>query len=163
MDISFVDALENKKELNIIFKEYFEYLVSLNPRFSLYLEQQHASKELEDPGMKYEDGGRMYIVLVDGEVAGCVGFRRLSESACELKRMYLRPSFRGRHISNAMLEKCINDAEILSYEEMYLDTLSSLKSAIALYMSHGFSQIPPYNENPVQDDMLYFRKKLKEM
>ena len=163
MDISFVDALENKKELNILFKEYFEYLVSLNPRFSLYLEQQHASKELEDPGMKYEDGGRMYIVLVDGEVAGCVGFRRLSESECELKRMYLRPSFRGRHIGNVMLEKCIKDAGTLSYEEMYLDTLSSLKSAIALYMSHGFSQIPPYNENPVQDDMLYFRKKLKEM
>lgn len=162
MELLFVDALEHKEEIADLLEEYTGLLVSLNPGFSKYLDQQDFSHELEDPGLKYGHEGRLFVVLCDGEVAGCAGFKHLDASSCELKRMYLRPAFRKKHLGTLMLEKCIKEAEEMGYENMYLDTLKVLESAINLYREHGFEEIRPYNSNPVKDDMLYFRRKLQE-
>ena len=161
MRLEFRDGLSDLDTLRALFTEYSDLLISENPDFSKYLEVQNFDNELESPGKKYSDGGGIYIAYVDGTVAGCVGFRKLDDDSAELKRMYLRPAFRGMHISPKMLEKCLCDASALGYKRMYLDTLRSLKSAIGLYRSYGFEEIGPYNSNPVEGDMLYFVKNLK--
>lgn len=99
MELLFVDALEHKEEIADLLEEYTGLLVSLNPGFSKYLDEQDFSHELEDPGLKYGHEGRLFVVLCDGEVAGCVGFKHLDASSCELKRMYLRPAFRKKHLA----------------------------------------------------------------
>ena len=77
-------------------------LVDTDPSFQIYLDIQHYDEEKEDPTVKYAlPDGRLHLALWDGEVAGCIALRKLSDDKAELKRLYVRPSFRGHHIANS--------------------------------------------------------------
>lgn len=159
MDVRFINAADSLDDLKEVFREYTELLINSNSDFKAYLELQHYSEEEEHPDVKY-NSGKLYLVLVDGEVAGTVGFKKLDERTAELKRMYLRPKFRGYGISNIMLDKILNDAKVSGATEILLDTLSNLESAIRLYKKNGFYEIEKYNDNPVKEGMVYLRKTL---
>ncbi len=87
---------------------------------------------------------------VDG-MAGCIAFRKKGEGRCEMKRLYVRPAFRGRQVGKKLAKICIEEASQAGYKQMVLDTLPTMKGAVSIYKDLGFKVIPPYYNNPVPD------------
>ena len=83
-------------------------------------------------------------MFVDGELAGCVGMKPSDDSHAELKRLYVRPAFRGRNLGETLTRRIMDDARKAGYRYLRLDTLPGLKSALKLYRRLGFRETDPY-------------------
>lgn len=150
-------AYDRLDDVKMLFSEYTQMLLSLDPEFRLYLEIQHYDEEEKNPSGKYAlPDGRLYLALVDGFPAGCIALHRLDSISGELKRLYVRPAFRGRHIAWQLAERIIGDARAIGYRNLYLDTLPELSSAVSLYRRLGFVETDPYNDGP--EDRTIFMK-----
>lgn len=150
-ELKLVYAYDHPQEVGELFKEYTDVLIAGDQEFAEYLKIQKYDKEVENPASKYGmPEGRLYLAYVGEELAGCVGLKKLDEKGqCELKRMYVRPQFRGRKIGETLLEVILKDAKEIGYQAMLLDTLPFLKSAIKMYQRRGFYEIPCYNDSPI--------------
>ena len=100
------------------------------------------------------------LVAVEGEdVLGMIAYHRHSDTRCEMKRLYVKPSCRGMKLGEKLIEELIAHARQAGYKEMVLDTIVPLQSAIHMYKKLGFAECEPYYHNPMPD-VLYFRKEL---
>ena len=105
-----------------LFAEYTHMLVAHDPYFQVYLDLQHYDAEVADLTKKYGmPDGRLYVAWCDGQPAGCIALRRLDGTTCELKRLYVRPAFRGRGIAGVMMQRILDDARAIGYTVMLLD------------------------------------------
>lgn len=146
-------AAEDLAEARRLFEEYAASL-------GVNLDFQQFDQELADlPGGYAPPGGCLLLGLVNGEVAGCVGVRRLEGTICELKRLYVRPAARGVALGRALAEEAIARATALGYERMRLDTLPTMDRARALYQGLSFKPISPYRNDPIAG-MLYLEREL---
>ena len=107
---------------------------------------QDFEKELESLAAFYD---RILIAKSGDDVAGCVALRHISDITCEMKRLYVRPAFRGLGTGRALAVGIIEEARRRGYTRMRLDTLPTMPEAFALYESLGFHSIAPYRHNPV--------------
>ena len=157
MGIKMVYAYDHTEEVSQLFTEYTDMLIENDSSFQKYLDIQNYSDEMEHLESKYGlPEGRLYLDYCDEELAGCIGLRKIDNQNCEMKRLYVRPKFRGRKIGNLLVEKIIDDAKKIGYSHMLLDTLPFLKSAIHMYKKYGFYAISSYNDSPM-DTSIYMK------
>ncbi len=149
--LELIPAYGHQEEIVTLFTEYTEMLMEQDAVVRQYLILQNYQKELEHPESKYGmPEGRLYLAYWDGQLVGCIGLRKLDEDRGELKRLYVRPDFRGRSIGEALIRRILDDARQIGYRYVLLDTLPFLHAAITLYRKIGFHEIGCYNDSPVE-------------
>jgi putative acetyltransferase len=126
---------------------FLEYAQSLG--FSLCF--QNFDKELAQlPGEYAPPEGRLLLAEHENQLAGCVALHRLERDIGEMKRLYLRPQFRGKGLGRVLAERIIAEARQIGYQRMRLDTVQPrMKDAVAMYRKLGFQEIAPYCPNPL--------------
>jgi ribosomal protein S18 acetylase RimI-like enzyme len=93
----------------------------------------------------------LLLAEYEGQLAGCVALHKLAPDICEMKRLYLRPKFRGKGVGRALAETIIAEARGMSCQRMRLDTVEPvMKEAVGLYRRLGFTEIPAYRANPIE-------------
>ncbi len=157
MSIEIIPGCGASQEVGILFAEYTDMLIACDRSFQKYLELQHYDEELKHLEDKYgAPYGRLYLACYEKELAGCIGLRKIDGQNCEMKRLYVRPQFRGKKIGYRLVQKIISDAREIGYAHMLLDTLPFLKSAIHMYEKFGFYTIESYNNSPMSTS-IYMR------
>ena len=101
------------------------------------------------PGEYALPKGALLLARIGDNYAGCVALRPWASTVCEMKRLYVRPRWRGRGIGQRLIDEILNVARRAGYSAMRLDTLPSMSAARALYESFGFRPIAPYYDSPV--------------
>jgi GNAT superfamily N-acetyltransferase len=101
------------------------------------------------PGAYAPPRGRLWLATDDGVPAGCVALRPLGAVDAEMKRLYVRPAFRGKDLGRQLAGLAIREARGLGYRTLRLDTLPSLHAALRLYAQLGFADTAPYYDNPI--------------
>jgi len=145
------DRLEGARTL------FREYQASLG----IDLDFQGFESELVSlPAPYQEPEGTLLLAYWNGDLAGCAGIKPIGNERCELKRLYVRPMFRGKSVARRLCERLILEAETRRYRWMLLDTLARLSSAVALYRDLGFVEIPAYYDNPLPEPILYMERAL---
>jgi putative acetyltransferase len=102
------------------------------------------------PGMYAGPAGRLLLAYVEGEAAGCIGLRPMEPGCCEIRRLYVRPKFRGQRLGRALAEAVLVEARAAGYHTARLGTLPVMKEAIALYQSLGFAVARPYKPTALE-------------
>ena len=157
MSVKILLAYDFPEEIKLLFSEYTDILIEGDPSFKEYLEIQNYDDELKHLEKKYGlPYGRLYLVYYNNEVAGCIGLKKIDKKNCEMKRLYVRPKFRGKQIGEQLIEKIIKAAKEIGYSYMLLDTFPFLKGAIYLYKKYGFYEIASYNNSPM-DTSIYMK------
>ena len=127
-----------------------EYVASLGVDISF----QNVDEELSDLPGKYARPGGLVLIAWDGaQAAGAVAYRMFRPGVAEMKRLYVRPAFRGRDIGRKLASDLIADARAQGYRSMLLDTLATMQAARKLYAELGFQPVAAYYENPLPDTM----------
>jgi len=140
-------AVETNEEFEIAKELLVEYADSLG--FDLTF--QNFNKELANfPGEYSSPRGCLLLAEYENQLVGCVALRPLSDEICEMKRLYVKPKFRGLGIGRTLADAIIEKARRIGYSYMRLDTVPSMKAARALYESLDFKRINPYRYNPIE-------------
>jgi putative acetyltransferase len=136
---------------------FLEYAQSLGVNLCF----QNFEQELAGlPGPYAPPPGRLLLAEYDRQLAGCVALHQWEPGVCEMKRLYLRPSFRGKGLGRVIAEKIIAEARNIGYERMRLDTIEPImRDAVEMYRKLGFGEIAPYRPNPIAGAM-YMELKL---
>lgn len=161
MTVTVESGFGAEEDIRTLFLEYTDMLCSRAPDMAGYLGQQNYEEELRHLEDKYgPPRGRLYLARVNGEAAGCVAMHPLGEDRCELKRLYVRPQFRGHKLGRLLTEAVIEAAREEGCSCLLLDSLDFLETAIALYRELGFYESEPHLYSPM-DCSVFMRLDLK--
>jgi putative acetyltransferase len=112
------------------------------------------------PGFYAPPSGRLLLAMQESpgspdEAAGCAALRKLDQDSCDMKRLYVRPAFRGAGAGRELVKELIVEARSIGYRRMLLDTLPSMNEAHKLYRTFGFREISPYQKNPIPGALFF--------
>ena len=146
MRIFQANSQEDIEQARTLFKEYEAGL-------GISLCFQNFDRELKNlPGDYAPPDGRLLLATDEAGLAGCIALRKVATGVCEMKRLFVRPTYRGAGLGRTLVKSLIDEARKLGYTKMRLDTLPGrMDKAIALYRSVGFVEIDPYYESPIED------------
>ena len=154
LQIRLADTPADLDEVRTLFREY-ESSLAIDLCFQGF-EEELASL----PGKYRAARGRLFVAAINGALAGCVALRPLTDDTAELKRLFVRESFRGLGAAGALMDRVIDAAGELGYRRIVLDTLyPRMATAVSLYRAHGFEEIPAYYKN-THKDALFMEKLL---
>lgn len=141
---------QSPAEFDAVREIFREYAASLNIDLCFQgFEQELATL----PGDYATSRGALLLARVDGQVAGCGALRPLDNAdypnACEMKRLYVRPAFRGLGLGRQLAQTILDAAHLYAYDHVLLDTLDEMEAARTLYEDLGFKEVPPYYHNPI--------------
>ncbi len=137
-------------QIKLLFAEYVDSLP-----FPLTF-QDFQTEMTELPG-RYGPPEGCILAAIDSQVEasksviGCIALKKLSPGICEMKRLFIRPAYRGMALGRRLSEALLAQARLLGYQRMRLDTIATMQAAVQLYRSLGFTEIPPYYDNPIPD------------
>lgn len=141
---------QRPSEFDAVREIFREYAASLNIDLCFQgFEQELAAL----PGDYAAPRGALLLAMVDGQVAGCCALRALDNAdypnASEMKRLYVRPAFRGLGLGRLLAQAILETAHLHAYDHVLLDTLDEMEAARTLYEELGFVEVPPYYHNPI--------------
>jgi putative acetyltransferase len=140
--------VESAMHLTSVRELFLEYAQSLG--FSLCF-QSFDRELLGLPGDYAPPEGRLLLAIHEGAPAGCVALHKLEPDICEMKRLYVRPQFRGKGLGRALAERVIAEAREIGYKQLRLDTVEPMmQAAVFMYRTLGFREISPYRPNPIE-------------
>lgn len=148
-----ISQAESSAQIALVRELFLEYAESLG--FSLCF-QNFDAESAGLPGDYAPPKGRLLLAYYEAELAGCVALHELDSwpdgmRICEMKRLYVRPQFRGKAVGRALIESVIAEARQVAYASMRLDTVEPvMKTALAMYRRFGFHEIAPYCANPIE-------------
>ncbi len=150
--VELIPGEEAVSEMEELIREYTDDIMHKGgEEVRACLDRQHLDIELQNLKQKYGfPNGRMYVVRVNGETAGCVSITMNDSDFCEIKRLYIRSRFRGMGLGRILLERAISDARDIGYKFMRLDTFPFMSQAVRIYQRRGFYPIEKYNDNPAK-------------
>jgi putative acetyltransferase len=141
-EIVTIGSAEEVERVRALFEEYWSSF-GFTPCF------QNFGAELASlPGDYAPPGGRLALALVEDAAAGCVAMKRFDDTRCEMKRLYVRPRFRGYGVGSALLDWVIAQARSLGYREIVADTMPVMADALQMYDRRGFERTGPYATDP---------------
>jgi putative acetyltransferase len=147
-------SLKQINDARVLFREY-ESGLDLNLCF-----QNFEDELINLPGKYAPPEGRLFVAYEGETPGGCIALRKLEDGVCEMKRLFVRTDFQGRGLGRKLIEKVINEARVVGYKIMRLDTLPpKMKKAVSLYEAYGFKEIPAYYHNP-NAETLFMEKDL---
>lgn len=153
MEIQVKPAYDKPEIIKTLFDEYAAMLgVDL-----CFQDYDNEIKTL--PGKYAPPYGRLYIAEYEGKPAGCAALRPINQEICEMKRLYVKCEYRKLGIGILLAETLINEAKIIPYKTILLDTLTRLEAAVKMYKKLGFRETAPYYDNPL-DNVIYMRMEL---
>ena len=151
MDIQIFQYKEsNLEEIRIILNEDLSFIAKelIRPPWNFTLDVEYAVNFTMNNLDKFaEPDGRLLLVEVDGEIAATISLRKIREDAGEIKRMYVKPKFRGKKLGNLLIEEVIEISQRNEFSKLYLDTAHFMSSAISLYKKYGFKETTYYPES----------------
>jgi putative acetyltransferase len=142
-----VHQVESAGEIEAIRRLFLEYAQSLG--FSLCF--QNFDQELASlPGDYAPPHGRLLLARQGEAAAGCVALHKIDADRCEMKRLYVRPQFRGLGLGLDLTQRVIAEARRIGYKYLRLDTVEpKMPVAVTMYRRLGFREIAPYRPNPI--------------
>ena len=156
MSFTIVSAYEELDSVRVLFREYVDWL-DMDLSFQGFEEELHIL-----PGKYAAPEGRLYLAKSGETPAGCIALRRFDAQRCEMKRLYVRPAFRGQGLGQLLARRLLAEATEQGYETMLLDTMQGrMGAALGMYRRLGFREIAPYYVNPAAD-AVYLEKRLRE-
>ena len=154
-------------EIRIILNEFLSFIANelTKPPWNFNLDVEHEVDFTMNNLDKFaKPDGRLLLVEVDGKIAGTISLRKIRNDSGEIKRMYVRPKFRGEKLGNLMIEEVIRVSKENGYSKLYLDTAHFMSSAISLYKNFGFKETGSYPESVhpkgLLDKMIFMMKEL---
>jgi putative acetyltransferase len=157
MNIYIEQITQEGPQLETVKKLFAEYQKELDENLCF----QSFDKELSNPLVKYgAPKGALYIARIDEKLIGCVALQSLADGSCEMKRLYVQPSYRKYGVGKLLVHTILQKATEIGYIKMKLDTLTKLVPAIKLYETFGFVHTNSYYENPL-DNVVYMEKELQ--
>ncbi|MGD2158216.1 MAG: GNAT family N-acetyltransferase [Anaerolineales bacterium] len=146
------EDLDKVKEL---FTEYIHWVhLNLSKEYGIEFDvEDKVAQDMTELGMFMPPDGRVTLVTFESELVGLGCLRKIGEEIAEIKRMYVRPSFRGRGIGRELLEYLFCEAELLGYKTIRLDSARFMDVAHSLYRSFGFKDVKPYSESEIPEEI----------
>ena len=137
------EGLEDIAHIRLLFEEYAAWL-DVDLCFQGFAEEVAGL-----PGKYAPPDGRLYLARADGRPAGCIALRRFDDETGEVKRLYVRPAYRGLGLGYELAARVLRDAKEIGYRRLVLDTLPRMEAARKLYERLGFRPVPAYYGNPL--------------
>jgi GNAT superfamily N-acetyltransferase len=146
---------EDIDQVKELFTEYMHWVhLNLNQEYGIEFDvDDKVAQDMTELGMFMPPDGRLTLVTLESELVGLGCLRKTGEEIAEIKRMYVRPGFRGRGIGRELLEHLFGEAELLGYKKIRLDSARFMDVAHSLYRSFGFKDVEPYSESEIPEEI----------
>lgn len=145
---------KDREYVRELFWEYLEWAnARLNEGFNVEIDiETMLEEDMASLDIYFPPDGRLLLAIDEDRAAGIACLKRLRDDIGEIKRMYVRPEYRGRGTGRALLESLLEEAKLIGYACVRLDSARFMKKAHALYRSAGFTEIEPYPESEIPSD-----------